>query len=50
MRRENRNKGKFNSNTSVYLIGGILLVAIAAFVITFIVYYNQLDDDFYALD
>ena len=48
MRRENRKK--LNSNTSVYIIGGVLLLAIATFVITFIVYSNKLDDDLYSLD
>lgn len=50
MRREKRGEGKTGSNMSVYITGGILLVAIAAFVITFVVYSNQLDSDLYALD
>ena len=50
MRRENRRKNKLNSNMSVYITGGVLLVAIATFVITFILYSNKLDDDLYALD
>ena len=50
MRRENRKQNKIGSNMSVYITGGILLIAIATFVITFIVYSNQLDSDLYALD
>jgi len=50
MRRENRKKEKMNSNTTVFITGGILLAAIATFVITFIVYSNKLDNDLYALD
>lgn len=50
MRRENRNKNKFNSNMTVYITGGVLLVAIATFIIAFIVYSNRLDGDLYALD
>lgn len=50
MRRENRKKNKANSNMSVYITGGILIVAIATFIITFIVYSNKLDGDLYALD
>lgn len=50
MRRENRGKNKFNSSASVYIIGGVLLVSIAAFVIGFILYSNKLDNDSYALD
>lgn len=49
MRRENRNKNKVNSNTTVFVTGGILLLAIATFVITFIVYSNKLDSE-YAMD
>lgn len=50
MRRENRKRNKANSNMSVYITGGVLLAAIATFVITFIVYSNKLDGDLYALD
>ena len=50
MRRENRKKNKMSSNTTVFITGGILLVAIAAFVITFIVYSNKLDNDLYSFD
>lgn len=50
MRRENRKKNKVNSNMTVYVTGGVLLVAIVTFVITFIVYSNKLDNDLYALD
>lgn len=50
MRRENRNKNKFNSNMTVYTTGGVLIVAIATFIISFMVYSNRLDGDLYALD
>lgn len=50
MRRENRSKNKFNSNMTVYITGGILIVAIATFIISFMVYSNRLDGDLYALD
>ena len=50
MRRENRGKSKINSNTTIFITGGVLLLAIATFVITFIVYSNKLDSDLYALD
>ena len=50
MRREKRKQNKFNSNTTVFVTGGILLLAIATFVITFIVYSNKLDNDLYSFD
>lgn len=50
MRRENRSKNKFNSNMTVYITGGVLIVAIATFIISFMVYSNRLDGDLYALD
>ena len=50
MRRENRKQNKVNSNTTVFITGGILLLAIATFVITFIVYSNKLDNDLYSFD
>lgn len=50
MRRENRKQNKINSNKTVFITGGILLLAIATFVITFIVYSNKLDSDLYSLD
>ena len=50
MRRENRKKDKMNSNTTVFITGGVLLLAISIFVITFIVYSNKLDNDLYAMD
>ena len=50
MRRENRGKNRVNSNTAVFITGGVLLLAIATFVITFIVYSNKLDSNMYALD
>ena len=49
MRRENRKQSKLKLGTTVYITGGILLIAILAFVITFIVYSNKLDSE-YALD
>ena len=50
MRREKRGKNKINSNTTIFITGGVLLLAIATFVITSIVYSNKLDSDLYALD
>ena len=50
MRRENRKQGKLNSNKTVFITGGILLLAIATFVVTFIVYSNKLDNDLYSFD
>ena len=50
MRRETRNKNRKNSNTTVLLTGGVLILAIATFIITFIVYSNKLDNDLYTLD
>ena len=50
MRRDNRKKYKVNSNMTVFIMGGILVVSIVAFVITFIVYSNRLDNDLYSLD
>lgn len=50
MRREKRSTNKVGYNMSLYITGGVLLLAIAAFVITFIVYSNQLDNDLYSLD
>ena len=44
MRREQRNN-KTNSNTLIYISGGILAVAIIAFIITFIVYSNRLNSN-----
>ena len=45
MRRENRRKNTMNSNTIVYISGGILAVAVVAFIITFIVYSNRLNSN-----
>ena len=50
MRRENRKQAKMNSNKTVFITAGILLLAIATFVITFIVYSNKLDNDLYSFD
>lgn len=50
MRRETRNRNKKDSNTSIWVTGGVLIVAIATFVITFIVYSNKLGDDIYSFD
>ena len=49
MRREKRMASKKNSNTSVFITGGVLILAIATFIVTFIVYSNKLDSE-YALD
>ena len=48
--RERQNRNKKNSNTSVFITGGVLILAIATFVITFIIYSNKLNDDFYSYD
>lgn len=46
MRREQRkNNHQTNSNTFLYVTGGILAVAIIAFIITFVVYSNKLNSD-----
>lgn len=50
MRREKRKQKMNNSNTTVFITGGVLLIAIATFIITFIIYSNKLDNDLYALD
>lgn len=50
MRRENRGKNRENSNKAIFITGGALLLAIATFVITFIVYSNKLENDLYFLD
>jgi len=50
MRKEKRNQKKNNKNTSVFITGGVLIAALAVFVITFIVYANKFDNDLYALD
>jgi len=48
--RERKNRNKQNSNTSIYITGGVLVVAIATFIVTFIVYSNKLENDFYTFD
>jgi len=48
--RERQNRIKKNSNTSVFITGGVLILAIATFIITFIVYSNKLDNDLYSFD
>lgn len=50
MRRENRKQSKVNSNKTVFIAGGILLLAIATFIITFIVYLNKLDNNLFSFD
>ena len=50
MRREKRNINKKESNTSIWITGGVLVVAILTFVISFIIYSNQLDNDIYTFD
>jgi len=50
MRRESRNRNKKDSYTSIWVTGVVLVVAITTFIITFIVYSNQLEDDIYSWD
>lgn len=50
MRRENRRKNKINSNKTIFITGGVLLLAIATFIITFVLYSNKLEGKLYALD
>lgn len=50
MRRETRKKSKTTSNVSVYITGGILLLSIVAFVISFIIYSNKADNGLYTFD
>ena len=50
MRRENRKNNKTSSNRTLFITGGILLLAIATFVITFIIYSNRLNSDLYSFD
>ena len=45
MRREQRKNTKTNSNTFIYISGGILGLAIIAFIITFVVYSNRLNSN-----
>ena len=44
MRREARRKKEDNFNTLIYISGGILVIAIIAFIVTFIMYSNKLKD------
>lgn len=48
--RERKSTNKHNSNTSIYITGGVLILAIATFIVTFIVYSNKLENDFYSFD
>lgn len=48
MRRDNR--AKTHSYTSIYITAGVLILAIATFIITFVLYSNKLDKDMYSLD
>lgn len=48
--RERQSRNKKNSNTSIFITGGVLILAIATFVVTFIVYSNKLEDDLYSYD
>ena len=50
MRRERRSANRKNSNISVIVTGGVLLLAIVTFIITFIVYSNKLNDELYSYD
>lgn len=45
MRREQRKNRKNDTNTMIYISGGILAVAIIAFIITFVVYSNRLNSN-----
>ena len=46
MRRENRkSNNKMNSNTLIYISGGVLAVSIIAFIITFVAYSNKLNSN-----
>ena len=49
MRRERRMPNKKNSNISVFITGGVLILAIATFIVTFVLYSNKLDTE-YPLD
>ena len=42
MRREQRKKLKTDSNTFIYVVGGILVLAIIAFILSFVIYSNKL--------
>ena len=48
--KERRKQNKNSSYTSIFITGGVLVLAIATFVITFIVYSNSLENDSYSLD
>lgn len=50
MRRENRKKSKTDSNISIYITGGVLILSIVAFVVSFIIYSNKIDNDSYIFD
>ena len=45
MRRENRKNKRMDSNRLLYISGGVLAVAIVAFIITFIVYSNRINSN-----
>ena len=48
--RERRKNNKQSSNKSIYITGGVLMLAIATFIITFIVYSNKFNNDLYTFD
>lgn len=48
--RERQNRNKKDSSTSIFVTGGVLLLAIAAFIVTFILYSNKLNNDLYSYD
>ncbi len=50
MRRENRRKKEDNFNTLIYVSGGILVIAIVAFIVTFIMYSNKLKQQEISID
>lgn len=48
--RERQNRIKQSSNTAIFVTGGVLVLAIATFIVTFIAYSNKLEDDLYSYD
>lgn len=53
MRRETRDrklKKSKNSNTSIFVTGGVLVLSIGIFIVSFIIYSNKLDSELYTFD
>lgn len=48
--RERNNRIKQNSNTPIFIVGGVLILAIVTFIVTFIAYSNKIEDDLYSYD